>query len=226
MTDIIHHPIASMVFRLFLAVILGGVIGLEREMHGRPAGSRTHILVCLGAAILLVAFERLSLQSPETWNDGSKIAAGIVTGIGFLGAGAIVRIGDLVRGLTTAACIWFTAILGILIGTGTYYMAVISTVMVLISLILIDKIDISRSAMRYHKIIINGADKFFKTLMQKSENILLDNRFIILDKDISRDKSGRSFQIAFQTKRRSNKDRGSVVSEIASLEGIHQVKWE
>lgn len=226
MTDIIQHPYTSILFRLVLAVILGGFIGLEREIHGRPAGSRTHILVCLGAAILLIAFEKLSVRFPERWNDGSKIAAGIVTGIGFLGAGAIVRIGDLVRGLTTAACIWFTAILGILIGSGVYDLAVISTCVVLIILVLIDKIDISRSAMKYHKIIIQGKDEFFQTLMQKTEGILLKNKFIILDQDVSRDISDRRFKITFQTKIKSRKDRGSIVSEIASQDGIYQVKWE
>ena len=101
---------ADLMFRLVLAVFLGGAIGLERESRGRPAGLRTHILVCLGATIIMIASTRMAIVSqalPPTSRiqvDPGRIAAGVVTGIGFLGAGAIIRIGDLVRGLTTAGC--------------------------------------------------------------------------------------------------------------------------
>jgi putative Mg2+ transporter-C (MgtC) family protein len=110
--------------RLALAILLGGAIGLERESRGRPAGLRTHILVCLGATIIMIASTQMAIlsqalpQASRIQVDPGRIAAGIVTGIGFLGAGAIIRIGDLVRGLTTAGCIWFVAALGITIGQG------------------------------------------------------------------------------------------------------------
>src|SRR5512143_587908 len=110
---------ADAVLRLLLAILLGGAIGLERESRGRPAGLRTHILVCLGATIIMIASTRMGeltqvlSSTSRVQVDPGRIAAGIVTGIGFLGAGAIIRIGDLVRGLTTAGCIWFVAALGI-----------------------------------------------------------------------------------------------------------------
>ena len=108
-------PLALQAPALLLAILLGGAIGLERESRGRPAGLRTHILVCLGATIIMIASTRMGeltqALSPASriQVDPGRIAAGIVTGIGFLGAGAIIRIGDLVRGLTTAGCIWFVA---------------------------------------------------------------------------------------------------------------------
>ena len=107
----------DMMFRLGLAILLGGAIGLERESRGRPAGLRTHILVCMGATIIMIASTRMAILSQALPSasriqvDPGRIAAGVVTGIGFLGAGAIIRIGDLVRGLTTAGCIWFVAAL-------------------------------------------------------------------------------------------------------------------
>ena len=118
--------------RLALAVVLGGAIGLEREFHGRPAGLRTHILVCLGATILMLAGLAL---------DAGRIAAGIVTGIGFLGAGAILRLRASARGLTTAACIWFVAALGVCIGTGAYGIAVFGTLVALAVLLMLLRIE-------------------------------------------------------------------------------------
>ena len=87
---------SSVLFRLVLAVLLGGVVGMEREMHGRPAGFRTHIVVCLGATMLIVGSEYYQGHvDPGTVFDPNRMAAGIITGIGFLGAGAIMRDDDL-----------------------------------------------------------------------------------------------------------------------------------
>src|SRR5215216_1383149 len=122
--------------RLVASLIIGGFIGLERSYHGRPAGFRTHSLVCLSTSLLMlvtvyetrwfpsVAQGRISL-------DPTRMAQGIMTGIGFLGAGTIIRDGLSVRGLTTAASIWITAAIGILIGIGFYFPAVIATILTL-----------------------------------------------------------------------------------------------
>jgi putative Mg2+ transporter-C (MgtC) family protein len=131
MSSLLSSSFVNILIRLFLALFLGGLIGLERGFHGRPAGLRTHILVCLGATILMVTPQIVatnfgqSMVSSWAQIDPGRIVAGIVTGIGFLGAGAIIRIGDIIRGLTTAACIWFTAALGIVIGSGHYGLAII-----------------------------------------------------------------------------------------------------
>ena len=115
-----------------LAVIFGGLIGLQRERLERPAGLRTHALVCLGATVFtLVSYVGFSQVEGV---DPSRIAAGIVTGIGFIGAGAIFRQGILVKGVTTAASIWISAAIGIALGTRLYYMAIIVTVLGLLIL--------------------------------------------------------------------------------------------
>ncbi len=107
--------------RVLLAAVLSAAIGLERGMHGRPAGLRTHLLVGSGAALVVVTFLGLIEGLPS---ESARIAAGVITGIGFLGAGTILRVGDWVRGLTTAASLWFVAGLGIVAGTGLFVLAV------------------------------------------------------------------------------------------------------
>jgi putative Mg2+ transporter-C (MgtC) family protein len=134
-------------WKLLLSVVLGGLIGLEREAKGRPAGLRTHALVCLGSTILLVAARTASHLLTDSGDmarlviDPNRIAAGIVTGIGFLGAGAILRTGDLVRGLTTGATIWFAAALGIVIGNGLYPLATVTALTVVVVLEAFDVLE-------------------------------------------------------------------------------------
>jgi putative Mg2+ transporter-C (MgtC) family protein len=118
--------------RLALAGILGGLIGLERELREREAGLRTHLLVAVGAALFTIVgaygFSSFRLTDP------TRIAAQIVTGIGFLGAGAIIRQGSTIRGLTTAATLWVVAAVGLASGAGYYSAALITTALVLLAL--------------------------------------------------------------------------------------------
>jgi putative Mg2+ transporter-C (MgtC) family protein len=118
---------------LLSALAAGSLIGLERSYHGRPAGFRTHALVCLASALLMLVsvyqwrwFVGTPLEAIRT--DPTRMAQGIMTGIGFLGAGVIFKEGLTVRGLTTAASIWITATLGVLYGVGFYYPAVLATI--------------------------------------------------------------------------------------------------
>lgn len=132
----IGHDELVIFTRLIAAVIVGAVIGLERSLHARPAGFRTHALVCLAAALLM-----LVTVYQDTWmthvaeetirTDPTRMAQGIMTGIGFLGAGVIFKEGLTVRGLTTAASIWVTSAIGILIGIGFYFAATLGTVFTL-----------------------------------------------------------------------------------------------
>lgn len=125
-----------MVFQLGFAAVLGGAIGWEREVHGRPAGLRTHVLIVVGCTLMTL----LSLRFPGS--DQSRIAAQIVTGIGFLGAGSILRRGGEIKGLTTAASVWMVAAIGIGVGLGGdfYALAAVATVFTLVTLGLMDRI--------------------------------------------------------------------------------------
>ncbi len=131
----------TITIRLLVALVIGGLIGLERTLHGRPAGFRTHALVCLASALLMfVTVYELNwiTQMPldTIRSDPARMAQGIMTGIGFLGAGVIFKEGLSVRGLTTAASIWTTAAIGILIGIGFYFPAVVGAIIVLVVLAL------------------------------------------------------------------------------------------
>ncbi|HBL37110.1 MAG TPA: methyltransferase, partial [Firmicutes bacterium] len=107
-----------------VATLLGAVIGLEREQHGRPAGLRTHILVALGSCLIML----VSIYGfpSGTGSDPARLAAQVVSGIGFLGAGTILRDGTSIRGLTTAASLWVVAGIGLAAGTGFYWAAAIT----------------------------------------------------------------------------------------------------
>jgi putative Mg2+ transporter-C (MgtC) family protein len=128
----------TMVMHLIVATIAGALIGYERSYQGRPAGFRTHALVCIASALLMLlavhqgAWFEASVEIVRV--DPTRMAQGIMTGIGFLGAGVIVKEGASVRGLTTAASIWITAAIGILAGVGFYFPVVVATALTLATL--------------------------------------------------------------------------------------------
>ena len=123
----------EIVLRLLLAAVLGAIIGYQRERVAKPAGLRTHTLICLGSALFTVA----SMYGFGGLADPARIAAGIVAGIGFIGAGAILhREGGLVGGLTTAATIWVVAGIGMAVGAGLYLISVVAAVLILLVLLL------------------------------------------------------------------------------------------
>jgi putative Mg2+ transporter-C (MgtC) family protein len=130
-------PSLEIFLRLSLAAGLGAALGLEREWRQKPAGLRTNILIALGAAMFTIISLRLGADSGES----DRIAAGIVTGVGFLGAGAILRSGRNVHGMTTAATIWVNAAVGMAAGAGEFEMATIATVVTLIVLVLLPPIE-------------------------------------------------------------------------------------
>ena len=134
--------------RLVIAMLLGGLVGMERQTRGRAAGLRTNILVCLGSAAIIVVFQKFSMElnmgaESIIRMDPARAAAGVITGIGFLGAGTIVKTKDFVRGLTTAASIWVVSAIGVTVGLGEYVIASVLTLLVLISLYALHRLPIS-----------------------------------------------------------------------------------
>ena len=130
------------IFRLLLAVVLGGMIGWERSHQHKPAGFRTHILVCMGSTLFMLVslymHEAFKEQGPA---DPGRIAAQVVTGIGFIGAGTIWVSAGSVRGLTTAASLWTAAGVGLAIGSGYYSAAITSTLIVLGTLVVLSRLE-------------------------------------------------------------------------------------
>jgi putative Mg2+ transporter-C (MgtC) family protein len=128
----------EVLFKLLLGTLLGGLIGFERQTHGRAAGFRTQLLVCVACVLLMIISEGFSVRAalhPEfTRVDPTRIAAGALAGIGFLGAGVILKMGFNVQGLTTAACIWVVAAIGLAIGAGEYFASVVVFIITFFSL--------------------------------------------------------------------------------------------
>ncbi len=147
-------PLEEMLLRIGVAIVLGFIIGLERELVGKEAGARTNILVASGACIftlIALSLPYLVSQSPAhleeviARNSGFlAVIANIIVGIGFLGAGIIIKHNEHVRGLTTAALVWFTASIGILVGLGLYVLAIITSLSIVLILIFLRKIDLFR----------------------------------------------------------------------------------
>jgi putative Mg2+ transporter-C (MgtC) family protein len=130
--------------KILVAGILGASIGFERDVHGRSAGIRTNLLVSLGACLFVIISNDIAVKASisGTMNvDPTRIAAQVVTGIGFLGAGTIIREGFTIKGLTTAACLWVVAAIGMACGYGYYELAVFSTVISIISLLVLQKFE-------------------------------------------------------------------------------------
>ncbi len=135
--DLIRDLRLDLLLRLFLGVVLGGAIGLERELQRKAAGLRTNILICVGA----VLFTELSIAMSSASGDPARIAAQIVTGVGFLGAGTIIQGRGIVTGLTTAATMWLVAAIGMAVGFGALLEATGATLLVLLVLSVLRPIE-------------------------------------------------------------------------------------
>jgi putative Mg2+ transporter-C (MgtC) family protein len=146
--------------RLVLAAAFGGLVGLEREVRGRQAGFRTYLLVCLGSAlVMLVSLQFASHRWPDPVNynlniDPARIAYGVMTGVGFLGAGVIVHNKGSVRGLTTAAGLWCVAAMGLSVGVGMYIVSALATVLIVGALWILDYVESLIPKVRYRRVTI------------------------------------------------------------------------
>lgn len=168
---------------LLVATIAGGLIGLERSYHGRPAGFRTHTLVCVASSLLMLVtmyqgtwFVGAAIETVRV--DPTRMAQGIMTGIGFLGAGVIMREGLSVRGLTTAASIWITAAIGILAGVGFYSAVFIASVITVGTLTVLRKIENKMPSQIFasHTIIFGRHNYMSETEIRE---LLLQNGFSV-----------------------------------------------
>lgn len=170
------YTLISYFLRLILACVLGGMIGLERDLHGRNAGIRTNMLVCVGAALFTIV--SISVQGA----DPSRIAAQIVCGIGFLGAGAILKDGFNIRGLTTAAYMWFIAAVGISCGLGQWVLSSVGAIGVLgltISVKCMERMLPRRLSM--HIKMECASEEVFHTVQQYLKDFIKSPRFYSLD---------------------------------------------
>ncbi len=219
--SLIDFPVVLL--RLTISTVIGGVIGFEREIRDHPAGFRTHILISIGSTLLML----LSIYIPQTYQqfqngDPSRIAAQVVTGIGFLGAGAILRLGVNVRGLTTAASIWVVAGIGLAIGGGMYLAAVTAAVFTLLALVFLDVVKKHLTRHRSFKFI----KIFMKTdQMQTKEIYSIFRSFSIQIKsaDISQSFENRTVNMELFVKIPEKVEIQNLYNRLKSIDGLIKV---
>ena len=213
---------AETLMKLLLALFFGGLIGLEREFNGKPAGLRTHILVCVASTVLMLVQEFPSKSAV----DPGRIVAGIVTGIGFLGAGVIIREGDTVRGLTTAAGIWFTAALGILIGGGQYLLALGVTVICLVVLLIFDRVDHLIHSRVRRKVSLSVSEERMAEVEEEVVRLFREDGLHIQDQWHAWDGERKLMEIGYLVRTRQRMQSGIVIGSLSELEGVRRARWE
>ncbi len=230
MSIVFDFHYSEFVFQMLLASLLGGAIGLERDIHGRAAGLRTHLLVSLGAATFTILSASISKEmgTPGFPADPGRIAAQIVSGIGFLGAGVILKEGANIRGLTTAASLWSVAAIGMASGSGYYEIAVLATVVALVSLVFLKFSEkfYSKDAYRILSVqtpLDTGASEIIRLIENK--------KLKILNCDISKnyEQGTAETRLALRLHYRGTPDKlahGIIRSLENSEISLSEVKWE
>lgn len=215
---------------LLLALLLGGMIGLERELHGRPAGLRTHMLVCLCATVLVNASRQLvryeAVPGANVVFDPQRLSAGIVTGIGFLGAAAVVRSGDMVRGLTTGASVWCVAGLGVVIGQGAYGAAVMMTAAAMFVLVVLDRLPVNLGTLVYRRLRVTGIASDVPAVSDLVRAVLKKHRMRV--QEISGElatAAGEGFELSFHIRCRDTMQAPRVLEDVAGIRGVSAVDW-
>lgn len=208
----------DLVGRLLVAAVLGAAIGIEREIHDHPAGIRTHLLVALGSALFTV-LSIVGFPSPDgVATDPSRVAAQIVTGIGFLGAGAILKYGPTVRGLTTAASLWAAAGIGMAAGAGLPVLGLAATVIVLVSLwplrLLSERLELAAPRRLHVRVQVRDA-----TRMTDLFDWLAERHVDIIHFDSERDNDGiRTLELVLGLPARMDRDR--LTADLSGLDWI------
>ena len=216
----------GILLRLFVAAVLGGAVGLERELRERQAGLRTHLVVCVGAALFTLVsaygFEGV-LSQGRVVADPTRIAAQIVSGIGFLGAGAIIRQGLSVRGLTTAATLWLVAAIGMAAGAGYWSGAIIATVGALVTLGPL-RVVAYRMLRRFRpaldrllvEIAAGGSPAPIIDAVERGGGR-------VLSLDVAQEGDRRS--VALDVELRPGTAPVAIVAEVAEIDGVLEVQW-
>lgn len=213
--------ITEFVLRLFIAGILGSIIGLDREYRAKEAGYRTHFLVSLGSALIMIVsqygFDEV-LQKPGMDLDPSRIAAQVVTGIGFIGAGTIILHKQIVRGLTTAAGIWATSGIGLAIGAGMYTLGISATILTLIGLevlsLIFKSVGMKSSIVEFstnNKETLNRLSKKFN-----SKNFLIVS-FQMNEKNIG---DTTTYYVTMVIKSKKSNDEGTLLTQLQDFNDI------
>lgn len=218
----------EILIRLLLASALGAAVGLERERKDWAAGMRTHMMVCLGSSLIMIVsafgFSDI-LATPNVSLDPSRIAAQVVSGIGFIGAGTIMFLQQkIIRGLTTAAGLWTVAAIGLAVGGGMYFAAMIATILAIFILWLIQPLEKRISVKfksRYVKIVVNNRQKTFQIIDKILGSTFLEVESFTFDED-EKD----SYSISFRFKTLNKSELAFFVKELHAETDIKEINWD
>jgi len=221
---------AEVIFRLLLASLLGGLVGLEREVHGRPAGVRTYLILSLGSALIMVISEYLSVKyqggvpGVSLQVDPGRIAAQAITGIGFLGAGVILRYKDTIRGLTTAACVWVVCAVGLAIGAGFYLFGVVVTGFTVFSLLVLKRVERRLKRDWYKEMEVVSED--VPGQIDRIQEVIDKYDFTIINSGIRKDLQKKELTAYFLLRLRTVFPDRRVLQEVFDLAGVKRVDLE
>ena len=214
----------DMIIRLCLGFVAGAIIGFERSSRRQVAGLRTHILIATGSTLLML----LSIYLPQQYNplrtsDPGRIAAQVVSGIGFLGAGAIIRLGNTIRGLTTATSLWFVAAVGLAIGGGMFLVAAIAEVLGIITLLLLNLFEKKIfPSERYKLLEINYLDSSPNTL--ETMEIIKKSGIGIQSMDVIQNSSNTRTKLKLLVRIPSSLDLSSIARSIKASGNVGKVE--
>ena len=218
----------EIILRFVLASVLGGLIGLEREVHGREAGIRTYLLVSLGSALIMVVSEFLSVKyQGGPWaeifrGDPGRIAAQAITGIGFLGAGVILRYKDSIRGLTTAACMWVVCAIGLCVGSGYYLFSLAASAIALISLLGLKAWEKKIRKDWYQEMVVISED--IEGQIDRIQAIIDKYESKVTKLGIKRNFREKEITLAFHLQFRAIQPAQDMYREVFGLQGIKEVE--
>lgn len=215
-------------FRVFLAILFGGIVGFEREKNNRPAGFRTHILVCLGATVVSMVEDQLRINLMISGGNGLTLAVGrlgaqVISGVGFLGAGSIMKDkGETIGGMTTAAGIWATACVGLCIGWGFHNIAIVAIIFIIIIMGSLKKVEaklIRKSRLVCFEVKYNSEENLANVMLQCYEVFREKSiRITEIDKDIENDR------VIFKVSMKGRNNISEVIVSLSSNEHIEYVR--
>jgi putative Mg2+ transporter-C (MgtC) family protein len=219
-------PYADFFCRLLLAAILGGAVGLEREVHGRPAGIRTYLILSLGTALLMVLSEYLLVAYHDKFpglaqGDPGRIAGQAITGIGFLGAGVIIRYKDSIRGLTTAACVWLVCSVGLAVGAGFYLVGIVVTFITIVALNWLKAWERRLKKDWFEDLAVLSVD--LPGQIVRIQDLIARHGFEIISYGLKRDAQNKELEANFQVRMRAVQPNREILQDLLELDGVKMV---
>lgn len=215
-------PIPDILLRIALSMVLGGVIGFERERDNQPAGLRTHMILVIGACLAMILSINIGAVSHT---DPGRIAAQVISGIGFLGAGAILRFGFNVKGLTTATTLWTMAIVGLVIGAGYYWIAIITTIIMLIVLAALNVIE--KNYVRVNvirNIVIDLQDR--KSVLRDLRETIYKLTDKVMAFSVQKNIKSKRLRLELTARFKNSEKLEHLIEEISRIEGVRALKIE